>query len=104
MDMIKKIAFTASTMLFVLAQIFSFYVIYINQKEKIDLLKEKEGKAFLRNIAEFSVDLQNINYNTFMEEYIVTYYFRENMVGENIHSISLKTSNKWKRVTSLTVN
>lgn len=79
MDMIKKIAFTASTMLFVLAQIFSFYVIYINQKEKIDLLKEKEGKAFLRNIAEFSVDLQNINYNTFMEEYIVTYYFRENM-------------------------
>jgi len=37
----------------------------------------------------------------FFGKSMATYYFRENMVGENIHSISLKTSNKWKRVTSL---
>ena len=36
MDMIKKIAITASTMLFVLAQIFSFYVIMVSQQEKIE--------------------------------------------------------------------
>ena len=37
MDMIKKIAITASTMLFVLAQIFSFYVIVVSQQEKIEI-------------------------------------------------------------------
>ena len=46
MDMIKKIALTASTMLFVLAQAFSFYVIFTSRQEKIDLLKEKEIRIF----------------------------------------------------------
>ena len=36
MDMIKKIAITAATMLFVLAQVFSFYVIFASRQEKID--------------------------------------------------------------------
>ena len=44
MDMIKKIAFTASTMLFVLAQIFSFYAIFTSRQEKIDLMKVKSMK------------------------------------------------------------
>ena len=46
MDMIKKIALTASTMLFVLAQVFSFYVIFTSRQEKIELLKKKEYEIF----------------------------------------------------------
>ena len=40
--MIKKIALTASILLFVLVQIFSFYVVWASHQEKMDLLKEKE--------------------------------------------------------------
>ena len=46
MDMIKKIALTASTMLFVLAQVFSFYVIFTSRQEKIELLQKKEYEIF----------------------------------------------------------
>ena len=42
MHMIKKIAFTASMLLFVLAQLFSFYVITASHKEKIELIREKD--------------------------------------------------------------
>ena len=45
MNMIKKIACTASILLFVLAQVFSFYVIYTSHTEKIELIREKEGKS-----------------------------------------------------------
>ena len=53
MNMIKKIALTASMLLFVLTQIFSFYVIFTGHKEKIELLREKEllckrGAVFYR--------------------------------------------------------
>ena len=48
MDMIKKISLTASIMLFVLAQLFSFYVIQISLKEKTELLEHEEEKMLLR--------------------------------------------------------
>ena len=51
MDMIKKIALTASTMLFVLAQVFSFYVIFTSRQEKIELLKKRNMK-FLRMLSQ----------------------------------------------------
>ena len=47
MTMIKKIALTASIMLFVLTQIFSFYVILASHQEKMKLLKEKESRLFV---------------------------------------------------------
>ena len=53
MNMIKKIALTASILLFVLAQVFSFYVIYISHQEKTALLKEHEGRLFARSVNEF---------------------------------------------------
>ena len=81
MDMIKKIAFTAATMLFVLAQIFSFYVIFVSQKEKIELIKEKESRGFLRNILDFEGEMQKTNSlsTVEIEDYVVTWYFRKNM-------------------------
>lgn len=81
MDMIKKIAFTAATMLFVLAQIFSFYVIFVSQKEKIELLKEKERKDFLRNLSEFEREIQRADSSDTaeIEDHVIVWYFRENM-------------------------
>lgn len=79
MDMIKKIAFTASTMLFVLAQIFSFYVILTSRQEKISLLKAQEGKVFSRGITDTFSDVQKVNYGESMQDHVVTYCFRDNM-------------------------
>ena len=59
MNMIKKIALTASILLFVLAQIFSFYVIYISHQEKIGLLQEKEGKFFSEAVRRGLIELQS---------------------------------------------
>lgn len=79
MDMIKKIALTASTMLFVLAQVFSFYVIFTSRQEKIDLLKEKEGKIFDNAISGLNKKLSAANYKTDLPDYVMVYYFRETM-------------------------
>ena len=79
MDMIKKIAFTASTMLFVLAQFFSFYVILEGQKQKINLLKEQGEKVFSRGNMDFNLEINKIQYGDSIEEYVVTYCFRESM-------------------------
>ncbi len=79
MDMIKKIALTASTMLFVLAQVFSFYVISVSQREKIALQKALEEKVFSRAISDVSKDLQKVKYGETMQEHIMTYCFRKNM-------------------------
>ena len=46
MDMIKKIAMTASTMLFALTQIFSFYVILTSRQQKIDLVQKQQVSIF----------------------------------------------------------
>lgn len=79
MDMIKKIALTASTMLFVLAQAFSFYIIFVSQQEKIALIKEKESKVFERSISNVSKDLGKISYKNSLQDYVLTYCFRKHM-------------------------
>ncbi len=79
MDMIKKIACTASILLFVLSQVFSFYVIRVSQQEKIELIKEKEGKIFIRNISDIRKELQSMNYGSAMQDNVMTYCFRKNM-------------------------
>lgn len=79
MDMIKKIALTASTMLFVLAQVFSFYVIFTSRQEKIDLLKEKEIKIFENAVSDLNKKLFRAEYNNGIPDYVMVYHFRENM-------------------------
>ncbi len=79
MDMIKKIALTASTMLFVLAQAFSFYVIFTSRQEKIDLLKEKEIRIFENAVMELNKKLFISKYNNGIPDYVMVYHFRENM-------------------------
>lgn len=77
MNMIKKIAFTASMLLFVLTQVFSFYVIYINHQEKIELLKEKEGKFFSEAVKNGSIELNRLDFEAAAKDYIIAYCFRK---------------------------
>lgn len=79
MDMIKKIALTASTMLFLLAQVFSFYVIYVSRQEKIDLLKAQEEKVYSRSLSEMSAELNKVKYGEYIPDYVMVYAFRDNM-------------------------
>lgn len=79
MDMIKKIAMTASTMLFALTQIFSFYVILTSRQQKIDLVQKQQGSIFSQGISNIDSDLLKINYKSSMQDYVVTYCFRNNM-------------------------
>ncbi len=79
MNMIKKIALTASAMLFVLAQIFSFYVIFTGHQEKIELIELWGEKIFSKGISDVHSELYRVNYGQTMQDYVVTYYFRENM-------------------------
>lgn len=79
MDMIKKIAFTASTMLFVLAQVFSFYVIFTSRQEKIDLLKEKERKIYESALGNFNKKLSNAGLKSKLSDHVIIYCFRETM-------------------------
>ncbi|MCI8494643.1 MAG: HAMP domain-containing histidine kinase [Lachnospiraceae bacterium] len=79
MDMIKKIALTASTMLFVLTQIFSFYVIFTSRQEKIDLIKKQQEKIFTQGCSDVMYSLQKMNYADSMQDYVMTYCFRDNM-------------------------
>lgn len=83
MNMIKKIACTASILLFVLAQVFSFYVIYTSHTEKIELIREKEGKAFEEAVHRFSIAVTNLNRKTEVRDYMVTHCFRENMMRDS---------------------
>lgn len=79
MDMIKKIALTAATMLFVLAQVFSFYVIFTSRQEKIDLLKEKERKIYEKALGNFSQKLSNAGLKFTLSDHVIIYCFRESM-------------------------
>ena len=79
MDMIKKIALIGSVMLFVLAQFVSCYVIFASQKEKINLLVEKEGRMFLGCVSQFNIELNGLQYGEDMQDHVLTYCFRENM-------------------------
>lgn len=79
MNMIKKIAVTASTMLFVLAQIFSFYVIYSSQKQKIELIQQSEQKSLEKEMSEFNNKVFTTNYSRSMQDYVVIQCFRTYM-------------------------
>lgn len=79
MDMIKKIAITASTMLFVLAQIFSFYVIYTSQQEKAELLRQGEWKNLEKRINEFEQEFNRLTYGNTYQDHVLIYCFRKNM-------------------------
>ncbi len=79
MDMIKKIAFTASTMLFLLAQIFSFYVIHVSRQDKIDLLKVQEEKVFSNCLSDMTSELGRVKKGGSVPDYIMVYCFRDNM-------------------------
>lgn len=79
MNMIKKIALTASILLFVLAQIFSFYVIYISHQEKIELLLEKEGEFFADAVQRYFADLRKLDWEIAAKDYVAVHCFRQNM-------------------------
>lgn len=80
MDMIKKIAITASTMLFVLTQFFSFYVIYTSHQEKIELIAEDEKRMFEKAAEDFRKAAENEKYERIINEQIITYFFRKYMM------------------------
>ncbi len=79
MDMIKKIALTASAMLFVLAQVFSFYVIFTGHKQKIELVASCEEKILSKGISDVSYKIYKLKYENKMQDYVMTYCFRESM-------------------------
>lgn len=79
MDMIKKIALTASTLLFVLAQAFSFYVIFTSQQEKIDLMKEKEYRIFEKAVSDYNRKLSNLELKENISNHALVYFFRNTM-------------------------
>lgn len=60
MDLVKRIAVTASTMFFVLAQIFSLYVIFTGQREKLSLIREKEQQIFAGSTARVVVQWEEM--------------------------------------------
>lgn len=80
MDMIKKIAITASTMLFVLTQFFSFYVIYTSHREKIELIAEDEKRIFEKAAEDFRKSVENEEYKRINNKQIITYFFRKNLM------------------------
>ncbi len=77
--MIKKIALTASTLLFVLAQAFSFYVIFTSQQEKIDLMKEKEYRIFEKAVSDYNRKLSNLELKENISDHALVYFFRNTM-------------------------
>lgn len=80
MNMIKKIAFTASILLFALAQIFSLYVIYISHQEKIELLSEKEGKFFVDALQRGREDLRKLDREAAAKDYVAVHCFRRHFM------------------------
>lgn len=83
MNMIKKIALTASILLFVLAQAFSFYVIYISHQEKTALLQDQEGKLFARSVSEFGSGLSVAAQKLQTGKNVAIYYFRNTMPAQS---------------------
>lgn len=79
MNMIKKIALTASILLFVLAQAFSCYVIYASHREKTALLKKYGGSLFEKCAQDCWGRISEASYRMPVDGNVVTYYFREVM-------------------------
>lgn len=79
MDMIKKIAVTASVMLFVLAQLFSFYIIYSSHKEKLELVKQEWAKRIGNERRNLDRRLNELNIKNNFSDYIMIQCFRNEM-------------------------
>ena len=79
MNMIKKIALTASMMLFALTQFFSVYVISAGHREKITLLKEKESRFFVKASQRCLEDLRRNGAEFSGDDYVLIYWFRKDM-------------------------
>ena len=79
MNMVNKIALTASILLFVLAQAFSCYVIYVGHQEKTELMREYGGNLFDRCTGEFMAQMSEIGSRAPVDERVATYFFRDTM-------------------------
>ncbi len=66
-------------MLFVLAQAFSFYVIFTSQQEKIDLMKEKEYRIFEKAVSDYNRKLSNLELKENIADHALVYFFRNTM-------------------------
>lgn len=79
MNMVKKIALTASILLFVLAQAFSCYVISVGHREKTELLRKYGGSLFEKCAQDFRENMIKIDNRLQADDNIVLYCFREAM-------------------------
>lgn len=79
MDMIKKIAVTASAMLFILTQLFSFYIIYSSHKEKLELVKQEGEKRIESERKNLNLRLNKLDIKNNFSDYIVVQCFRNEM-------------------------
>lgn len=79
MDMIKKIAITASAMLFILTQLFSFYIIYSSHKEKLELVKQEGEKQIENERRNLSLRLSKLNIKNNFSDYTMVQCFRNVM-------------------------
>lgn len=82
MKLITKISITASVLLFVLAQLFSIFIIFSCQKQKLTLIEENENVLLNNNMRYFSNDVVQYSYEDTVNETIlnniIVYAFREN--------------------------
>lgn len=79
MDMIKKIAVTASVMLFILAQLFSFYIIYSSHKEKLELVEQEGAKRIESERKNLHLRLNKLEIKDNFNDYIMIQCFRNEM-------------------------
>lgn len=62
-----------------LAQAFSFYVIFTSQQEKIDLMKEKEYRIFEKAVSDYNRKLSNLELKENIADHALVYFFRNTM-------------------------
>ena len=79
MDIIKKIAVAASAMLFILTQLFSFYIIYSSHKEKLELVKQEGAKRIENERKNLDLRLNKLEIKNNFSDYIVVQCFRNEM-------------------------
>lgn len=79
MDIIKKIAVAASAMLFILTQLFSFYIIYSSYKEKLELVKQEGAKRIENERKNMDLRLNKLDIKNNFSDYIVVQCFRNEM-------------------------
>lgn len=79
MDMIKKIAVTASATLFILTQLFSFYIIYSSHKEKLELVKQEGEKRIENERKNLDIRLNKLDIKNNFNDHIMVQCFRDEM-------------------------